>query len=366
MAGQVHFYVNRMHAIGGVTTWSFQAASFLASRYEARVVAFNQNELEPPDQHLFPGPAMQVWAHPEWRSTSNAGQPAGGKERKEVKPERPTLPVKPTRPVKPARPARDGGDARGLLHGSAEEAIEQAALFIPNYLDFAYQLAAISRSRGIASRCLGICHLDHEHYYRLLRQYAPIILSFIAVSRRCTQKLIEYFPERAADVHFVPYGVSPPSGSPPVRRAGPIRLLYAGRLTRKQKRIFDLVEIVRELENRRIDYLLDIIGVGPDRELLVAAFMGAPRVRLYPGVSHPEMGRVYHDYDVYLLPSETEGTSIALLESMAHGLVPVATRVSGSEDVIVNGWNGFLCEVADVRSMVECIATLAGNEQLRT
>jgi glycosyltransferase involved in cell wall biosynthesis len=97
----------------------------------------------------------------------------------------------------------------------------------------------------------------------------------------------------------------------------------------------------------------------------VAAFTGAPRVRVLAGVSHPEMARLYRDYDGYLLPSETEGTSIALLESMAHGLVPVATRVSGSEDVIADGCNGFLCEVADVRTMVERIAALAANERWR-
>jgi glycosyltransferase involved in cell wall biosynthesis len=54
-----------------------------------------------------------------------------------------------------------------------------------------------------------------------------------------------------------------------------------------------------------------------------------------------------------------------MLESMAHGLVPIVTRVSGSEDVIVDGSNGFLCEVGDVRSMVDRVAVLAGNEGLR-
>jgi len=83
------------------------------------------------------------------------------------------------------------------------------------------------------------------------------------------------------------------------------------------------------------------------------------------GVPHFEMERVYRDYDVYVLPSETEGTSIAMLESMAHGLVPIATRVSGSEDAIVDAFNGFLCAVADVRSIVDRIATLAGNDRLR-
>lgn len=166
-------------------------------------------------------------------------------------------------------------------------------------------------------------------------------------------------------MHLLPYGVASPFARPAVRHMGPIRLLYAGRLARKQKRIFDLVEIARELDIRGIDYLLDIVGVGPDREPLIEAFGGFPRVRFQLGVSHTQMTHVYEDHDVFLLPSETEGTSIALLESMAHGLVPVVTRVSGSEDVIVNGANGFLSEVGDIRSMATNIAVLASNQSKR-
>jgi glycosyltransferase involved in cell wall biosynthesis len=306
------------------------------------------------------------------------------------RPRKPEKPTKPTKPVKPAKKptapppipneitrenslrdhTRNGVPAEAhrlgkSLHRSAEQAIAAADLFIPNYLDFAYQLAARSRARGIASRCIGICHCDQENYYNLLTHYAPIIHSFIAVSPRCMKQLITLLPSRVDDIHLVPYGVATPRFQSATREHGPLRLLYAGRLVRKQKRIFDLVEIVRELDRRGTDYSLSIVGVGPDRDQLTAELNCAPRVCFYPGVCHTEIAGVYQDHDVFLLPSETEGTSIALLESMAHGLVPVATRVSGSEDVIIDGCNGILCDVGDVRRMAEGIEALAGNESKR-
>ena len=391
MVGQVQFYVNGVHAIGGVTTWSFQAASFLAGRYPTSVVTVHTGHDRSGQQ--FPGPVTEVWRRTEG--------PASGPARavRETLPERPAKPskpvkkekkpVKPTRHAKPTKPTKKpiepppmpDGDASGSseqrtevservgasLHHSAERAIASAEIFIPNYLDFAYKLAARSRARGIASRCIGVCHCDQDNYYQLLTRYAPIIHSFIAVSPRCRDHLVKLLPSRAADIHLVPYGVVTPRVVTPRdrrsnHRTGPIRLLYAGRLVRKQKRIFDLVEIVRELDRRGTDYSLDIVGVGPDREPLAAALSHAPRVRFHAGVFHSEISSVYRNHDVFLLPSETEGTSIALLESMAHGLVPVATRVSGSEDAIIDGFNGVLCEVGDIYQMVDGIVALAANQ----
>jgi len=57
----------------------------------------------------------------------------------------------------------------------------------------------------------------------------------------------------------------------------------------------------------------------------------------------------------FVLPSRWEGMSNALLEAMACGLPCVATRVSGSEDVIAHGVSGLLVEPEQPEEMAQAL-----------
>jgi glycosyltransferase involved in cell wall biosynthesis len=61
---------------------------------------------------------------------------------------------------------------------------------------------------------------------------------------------------------------------------------------------------------------------------------------------------------IAVLSSHGEGLSNALLEAMACGIPCVATRVSGSEDVIQHGVTGLLVEPGDARALADALLTL--------
>jgi glycosyltransferase involved in cell wall biosynthesis len=65
-----------------------------------------------------------------------------------------------------------------------------------------------------------------------------------------------------------------------------------------------------------------------------------------------------HRGGIAVLPSRWEGMPNALLEAMGCGLPCVATRVSGSEDIIQHGVNGLLVEPEDYHSMAQALLTL--------
>jgi glycosyltransferase involved in cell wall biosynthesis len=70
--------------------------------------------------------------------------------------------------------------------------------------------------------------------------------------------------------------------------------------------------------------------------------------------------------DIALLTSNSEGMPNAVLESMACGLPVVSTRVSGSEELVEPGANGFLVPVGDTAAAAEHVIELCDDSDLRT
>jgi glycosyltransferase involved in cell wall biosynthesis len=63
--------------------------------------------------------------------------------------------------------------------------------------------------------------------------------------------------------------------------------------------------------------------------------------------------------DVGVLPSRVEGLSNTLLEYMAAGLPALGTRVSGTEDFVVTGRNGWLVEPGDTDGLAAALRAAA-------
>ncbi len=66
----------------------------------------------------------------------------------------------------------------------------------------------------------------------------------------------------------------------------------------------------------------------------------------------------------FVLPSRWEGMPNALLEAMACGLPCVATRVSGTEDVITDGFNGLLVEPEQPAQMAAALRRVIAETDL--
>lgn len=140
---------------------------------------------------------------------------------------------------------------------------------------------------------------------------------------------------------------------------------YVGRLS-DEKGLEYLIGAGLILKEKGEAFKILIIGDGPKREELenLVREKGLEKEVIFTGFQD-DVEKWLAALDVFVLPSLTEGTPMALLEAMSLGIPVVATHVGGVPQVIENGVNGFLIEPANSRALVEKIKVLRENPALR-
>lgn len=239
---------------------------------------------------------------------------------------------------------------------------ELPALFVPNWSRGTYAAcAALAVREPDRLRTIGFGHSDEDYYYEWLTRYEPILHKFVAVSDRIGRELLRRLPHRRKDIVVRPYPLE--VGQPRERAISgrPLRLGYAGRLDVRQKRCHDLLSLARKLEERGIDFHLSLFGEGPDGPGLRRLARPLRSVTFEGRVSSEEMRRRFSELDVFLQTSAFEGCSLALREAMAAGCVPVATRVSGTEEWVEDAVSGVLFEPGAVDRAAIALGELNRN-----
>jgi glycosyltransferase involved in cell wall biosynthesis len=144
--------------------------------------------------------------------------------------------------------------------------------------------------------------------------------------------------------------------------------LYVGRLV-EAKGVFDLLEAYAKLsEEIRAEVSLVFVGDGSDRaKLMERASAIAPGTILFPGFAHrEELAEFYALADALIFPTHSDPWGLVVNEGMACGLPVVATSVAGcTEDLVRDGWNGFVIPPRDSSSLATAMGRLAADSALR-
>lgn len=150
------------------------------------------------------------------------------------------------------------------------------------------------------------------------------------------------------------------------RLPGPVRLFFHGRVV-YQKGLDTLLAALGQLAPD-LPWELHIAGDGPQRPELEAQAAGlgiADRVIFRGWMRRPELSRVLRDMDLYVFPSRDEGMPNAVLEAMASGLPVVATRIAGSEELVVPEATGLLTAPQSATELAQAISRLVQNKDER-
>lgn len=100
-----------------------------------------------------------------------------------------------------------------------------------------------------------------------------------------------------------------------------------------------------------------LIGTGPQEDTLreQASGLGVSDAISFMGY-RADVPDLLAAATLFVLPSRFEGLPLAVLEAMAHGLPVVATRVGGTDEVLIDGVTGRFAEPGDPESLAVTIA----------
>jgi colanic acid/amylovoran biosynthesis glycosyltransferase len=144
--------------------------------------------------------------------------------------------------------------------------------------------------------------------------------------------------------------------------SSPLKVIQVGRLTEK-KAIIDSINAV-VLASKDIPIEFTIIGGGElyvSAKMLIASLNASEYIHLLGPQPQDIVKHHLDESDVFLLPSvrandgDMEGVPVALMESMAKGLITISTYHSGIPELIENEVSGFLVEEHGIDQLVNCL-----------
>jgi len=111
------------------------------------------------------------------------------------------------------------------------------------------------------------------------------------------------------------------------------------------KAILSLVQRTR-LKSKSIHYV--IAGYG-ELEKGIRQYISSNRLEKYVSlkINPPDIASLYEKADIFLMTSVYEGMPNAVMEAMSWSLPVVATNAGDTSYLVLNGHNGYLCNIGD-------------------
>lgn len=236
-------------------------------------------------------------------------------------------------------------------------------VFVPQHVTWALYAARWARESGI--RTLAVLHSDDDPCRGLVRQFGRkndpfAVTGFVAVSDQIASQTRSLVGDEFK-VSSIPCGVPMPevvATAPDVS----FRICYLGRMIQNQKRVLDVARAFCRVAGKYPNVEAYLWGDGTERseveKILMSEGAGLPVYCPGPLAGEEAQAALRSCHAVVLL-SDWEGTPTVFMEGMAAGVVPIARRIGGGTEALVeNGVTGIILE-EDPDAIVQAVGMLA-------
>ncbi|HXJ82115.1 MAG TPA: glycosyltransferase family 4 protein [Candidatus Methylomirabilis sp.] len=199
-----------------------------------------------------------------------------------------------------------------------------------------------------------------EHVKRMVhRRCFRAARRLVAWSDWAKRGLTNEYDVPAEKISVIPPGVDVGAWARPTprtRHTGPVKILFVG----------------GDLKRKGGEVLLDVFRtvrpLGAELHLVTRDSVASePGVFVYNRMEPNSMAlrQLYHESDIFCLPTFADCLPLVLSEAGAAGLPLVATDVAGIREIVEDGVTGLLVPVGDARALAVALRALVTNPDLR-
>lgn len=220
-------------------------------------------------------------------------------------------------------------------------------------------------------RVMARCANAFDHGYRITMSCHERLNRIVALAPRQISDLVKTYGADESRIVLIPNGTSVERFATAANKIRgtqkPLRLGFLGRLEHNQKGVLFLPEILNRLQARDVEFSLSVAGKGVHETTLrhqLKSHIDAGTVNFAGALKREEIADYFANIDIYLFPSQFEGSPNALIEALMAGCVPAAWKLKGITDfVIEDGFTGVLADLGDCESLADSISILASDRE---
>jgi len=167
----------------------------------------------------------------------------------------------------------------------------------------------------------------------------------------------------------IPNGVDTETFNAEHKNYDTVNIICAARLIRRKGQNH-LIEVCAELKRdlKNVKFRLSLVGTGDDENFLkqlANELSVSSEINFLGYVSRENMPNTYREASIFVLPSQNEGMSVALLEALASGLPAIVTKVGGTSELVRDDENGFTFDFGNKTALRQHLETLVKDSSLR-
>lgn len=239
-------------------------------------------------------------------------------------------------------------------------------VIVPNDLPHGFIVGALEHHRGV--RVAAWIHGDDEDADELFLRFGHVMDAFRPVSagvrtraERCGVLVSPFAPPLSACVEVGDACPPPRHASEHADLAGErLKLLFVGLLSRRHKRVMDLIALADALHELGVEFQLGVVGGGPaEGEFARRAWdhIRAGRIAMYGRLPLALIPAINRAHDMLVLVSQSEGMPNVVMEAWAQGRPTALSDACGrASELLTDGRDGFVFPVGNMVSLAHRLA----------